>query len=177
MSAPTVLHLPREAEAVWELLVRHLDLSRGLSFILLTCADPRVLTTIRQRLDDRARERNSHVVVFEPIRLGADWRQHVIPTLLAHDDVAVDSVWLALDETPSGLERAATDTLRSDVLGTLNIGRSQIERHFDRPLVLALPDGGLRQVWAAAPDLWTVRGFVGELPPVPMSSPTLTEAG
>src|SRR5262249_31708792 len=70
--------------------------------------------------------------------------------------------------------------LRDAVLAALNEQRTSLERTFRRPLLIALPRSYLPRVWEVAPDLWTIRGIVADVPasapPAQRSSPALSSS-
>ncbi|MFN9209578.1 MAG: tetratricopeptide repeat protein [Betaproteobacteria bacterium] len=69
-------------------------------------------------------------------------------------------LWLALDRH---IGQQDADAARRAVLAGLNERRGALETVFRRPLLLLLPSDYAPLVWKFAPDLWTIRGFVGEL--------------
>jgi tetratricopeptide (TPR) repeat protein len=164
--------LSPDAEQAWRSLRRHLERSTRFTLVFLSSAYPPALDEVRHRLEAALQFRASRLEIVALEDGSADW---VAPleAALVQDEARIQMrspVWLALDHHPGD---PAMNQQRDAVLASLNQQRTRLERLFQRPLLIALPASYLSRTWEVAPDLWTIRGIVAELPAqaVPRSSP------
>lgn len=156
--------LSPEAEQAWTSLRRHLERSERFTLVLLSSDHPPSLSEVRRRLGAALQPRASwlEVLPFEALS-GVGWELSLEAALESETDSVLlrAPLWLAL-HLHAGDE--AMDRRRDKVLAALNEQRTRLERRFLRPLLIAVPRSYLPRVWAVAPDLWTIRGMVTELP-------------
>ena len=155
--------LTPEDERAWSLLRRHLERSQQFTLVFLASAYPPALTEIRGRLEATLQSRTSRLEMVEVEEAAAQWGQR-LEAALALDEERVrmrSPVWLSLEGDP---EDPAMNLHRDAILASLNQQRTQLERSFRRPLLIALPRSYLPRTWKVAPDLWMIRGIVAEFP-------------
>jgi len=146
-------------EQPWLSLQRHLERSDRFTLVLLISADPSILETFYRHL----KIQTPCVQIIPLDETAAHWVD-TLESALAPDDALIQRhvpVWLALDCHPTD---PGTDRQRDVILAALNQHRTQLERSFRRPLLIALPPSYLRRIWEIAPDLWTIRGIVVQIP-------------
>lgn len=163
--------LSPEAELAWRLLWRHLDRSQHFTLVFLVVDEQQALDEVCWRLSEYLTERGAALEVLAPMTRSSRWVDS-LEGVLVFDAERVESrspVLLSLFRQPL---HESEDRLRDEVLVALNVQRSNLERGFQRPLLIAVPKAYLPQVWSVAPDLWTIRGLVVEL-----SSPRVLTRG
>jgi tetratricopeptide (TPR) repeat protein len=150
------------AEQAWRSLRRHLERSERFTLVFLLSADPPALDEVRRRLEAALQFRASRLEIVA-IEASAEWVAQLEGALAPDEDrIRMRSpVWLALDRHA---DDPAMNRQRDAVLASLNQQRTRLERSFRRPLLIALPQSYLPRIWEVAPDLWTIRGIVTELP-------------
>lgn len=151
--------LSPSTEQTWLSLRRHLERSDHFTLVLLISADPPALEIFYRRLEIQI----PHVQRIPLDGAAAPWVE-ALETALAPDETLIQGhapVWLALDRHPID---PGTDRQRDVILAALNQHRTQLERSFRRPLLIALPPPYLSRIWEIAPDLWAIRGTVIQIP-------------
>ena len=166
MQSLVMSHRVADFEDVWLRLRRHLERARGFTFCVIFSPSRLESRTLRERLEGALRWRTSLLETVDPLQ-GGGAQGEALSQLTTANDARIRMrapVWLALDADPGA---AQADGMRRALLAALNERRGTLEHVFARPLILSLPVDYNQEVWTYAPDLWTVRGFVGELPPAP----------
>lgn len=161
--------LPPSAEAEWERFARHLELianetgEDGFWLAFLTVHSPQVARVVKERVQARFDARSRAFVELPaetPARL-----QNVLPRLLGEETARVGCVWVEAPFRDTGSEPGSPwREAWSQLLLGMNERRDAIRRHLSGGLVLVGPLALKEWAQAAAPDLWSVRTLVLELP-------------
>lgn len=161
--------LPPSAEAEWERFARHLDLiandsgEDGFWLAFLAVHSPAVARVVKGRVQARFDARSRAFVELPaetPARL-----QNVLPRLLGEETARVGCVWVEAPFRDTGSEPGSPwREAWSQLLLGMNERRDAIRRHLPGGLVLVGPLALKEWAQAAAPDLWSVRTLVLELP-------------
>ncbi len=157
---------PARSDDLWPRLRRHLERAEGFSINFIFSPSRRRSAELQAQLEGALRWRTSLLDVFDPFE-HPRWREGFLDAATGSQAERIRMrapLWVVLDRHAG---RPEADAVRREALAALNERRGALERHFARPLILALPQGFNAEVWAYAPDLWTIRGFAGELPAEP----------
>ena len=147
-----------EFEAIWAEIKLILDWHRDFSLFFVLGQNTLSSMALRQRLQDYLRAITRPLNWIHPDS-PADIDQH-LTELFAR---LGQPVWLGLGEQDS---RGKWDRARQQALGLLNRRRSTLETAMRGPLFIQLPEDFAAHIVTWAPDLWSIRQQVIELPAV-----------
>ena len=168
-----VAALDSDGKAQWQRLRRQIEWANGFWLGFLFCQSPQVAATIRARVKNllRFRARAFQVLVpTDPDELGS-----LLPVLFEPAMATPGLVWVeavrgdapeVLADQP-GPWTAAWDKL----LLLLNERRDALGRHLQGGLTMVAPIAIKPRARVAAPDVWSIRSVVMELPPPPVALP------
>ena len=161
-------------DALWENLAPHVEWPEGLSLVFLFAGHPAPVGELRGRLERSLQGRGKSLMVLDPA--SAEEVEGLTPVLVQEPGEDCGGVWVSL------LRRAGAPGWEGairELLYRLNERRTLLERELAVPLVMVLPLELRMKVYEIAPDLWTVRSFVGETPEVevPLASRVVGNRG
>lgn len=148
-------------DALWDGMAPHLEWPDGFSLVLLFAGHPKPVGELRRRFERSLAERGKELMVLDPA--SAEEVQGLTPVLVRKPEERCGGAWVSL------LRRAGSpgwETAMRELLYRLNERRFLMERDLAVPMVMVLPLEMRGKMYAIAPDLWTVRSFVGEMPEV-----------
>ena len=148
-----------EFEEIWAEIKLTLDWHRDFSLFFVLTQNTLSSTALRQRLQDYLRAITSPLNWIHPAS-PADIDQHLTEQLFARPG---PPVWLELGGQDS---QGKWDRARQQALGLLNRRRSTLETAMRGPLFIQLPEDFAAHIVTWAPDLWSIRQQVIELPAV-----------
>ena len=148
-----------EFEEIWAEIKLTLDWHRDFSLFFVLGQNTLSSMALRQRLQDYLRAITSPLNWIHPAS-PADINQQLADRLFARPG---QPVWLELGGQDS---RGKWDRARQQALGLLNRRRSTLETAMRGPLFIQLPEDFAAHIVTWAPDLWSIRQQVIELPAV-----------
>ena len=146
-----------EFEEIWAEIKLALDWHSDFSLFFVLGQNTLSSTALRQRLQDYLRAITSPLNWIHPAS-PADIDQHLTEQLFARPG---PPVWLELGRQDS---RGKWDRARQQALGLLNRRRSKLETAMRGPLFIQLPEDFAAHIVTWAPDLWSIRQQLIELP-------------
>ena len=146
-----------EFEEIWAEIKLTLDWHRDFSLFFVLGQNTLSSMALRQRLQDYLRAITSPLNWIHPAS-PADIDQHLTEQLFARPG---PPVWLELGGQDS---RGQWDRARQQALGLLNRRRSTLETAMRGPLFIQLPEDFAAHIVTWAPDLWSIRQQLIELP-------------
>ena len=148
-----------EFEEIWAEIKLILDWHRDFSLFFVLTQNTLSSTALRQRLQDYLRAITGPLNWIHPAS-PVDIDQHLTEQLFARPG---PPVWLELGGQDS---QGKWDRARQQALGLLNRRRSTLETAMRGPLFIQLPGDFAAHIVTWAPDLWSIREQVIELPSV-----------
>lgn len=148
-----------EFEEIWAEIKLILDWHRDFSLFFVLGQNTLSSTALRQRLQDYLRAITSPLNWIHPAS-PEDINQQLADRLFARPG---PPVWLELGGQDS---QGKWDRARQQALGLLNRRRSTLETAMHGPLFIQLPEDFAAHIVTWAPDLWSIRQQVIELPAV-----------
>lgn len=146
-----------EFEEIWAELKLTLDWHSDFSLFFVLSQNSLSSTALRQRLQDYLRAITGPLKWINPAS-PADINQHLADQFFAR---LGRPVWLELGGQDS---QGEWDRARQRALNLLNRRRGQLETEMRGPLFIQLPEDFAAQIVTWAPDLWSIRQQVIELP-------------
>ena len=148
-----------EFEEIWAEIKLTLDWHRDFSLFFVLGQNTLSSMALRQRLQDYLRAITSPLNWIHPAS-PVDINQQLADRLFARPG---PPVWLELGDQDS---RGQWDRARQQALGLLNRRRSTLETAMRGPLFIQVPEDFAAQIVTWAPDLWSIRQQLIELPAV-----------
>ena len=148
-----------EFEEIWAEIKLTLDWHRDFSLFFVLTQNTLSSIALRQRLQDYLRAITSPLNWIHPAS-PVDINQQLADRLFARPG---PPVWLELGRQDS---RGQWDRARQQALGLLNRRRSTLETAMHGPLFIQLPEDFAAHIVTWAPDLWSIRQQLIELPAV-----------
>ncbi len=154
------------AEAEWQILRRQIELASGFWLGFIFCPSPRPVAVLRQRVEQIYRFHASQVRLLRPSE--PEELREILPRLLEPESVEAGCVWVEAihldastftDEEPGPWATAWDWTLMRT-----NEHREVLRRRLNRGLVYAASPQWKPRARIAAPDLWSIRSLVLDLP-------------
>ena len=137
-----------------------LDWHRGFSLFFVLSQNTLSSTALRERLQDYYLKLTTHQINWINPDSPVDINQQLATRLFGQPG---PPVWLELGRQDS---QGEWDRARQQALGLLNRRRSKLEEEINGPLFIQLPGDFAAQIVTWAPDLWSIRQQVIELPAV-----------
>ena len=148
-----------EFEEIWAEIKLTLDWHRDFSLFFVLTQNTLSSIALRQRLQDYLRAITSPLNWIHPAS-PVDINQQLADRLFARPG---PPVWLELGRQDS---QGKWDRARQQALGLLNRRRSTLETAMHGPLFIQLPEDFAAHIVTWAPDLWSIRQQLIELPAV-----------
>ena len=148
-----------EFEEIWAEIKLTLDWHRDFSLFFVLTQNTLSSIALRQRLQDYLRAITSPLNWIHPAS-PVDINQQLADRLFARPG---PPVWLELGRQDN---RGQWDRARQQALGLLNRRRSTLETAMRGPLFIQLPEDFAAHIVTWAPDLWSIRQQLIELPAV-----------
>ena len=154
------------AEAEWQRLRRQIELASGFWLGFIFCSSPRPVAAMRQRVERLSRIRVSRLRLIRPT--SPEELRALLPRLFEEESVQAGWVWVetihldrpvSTDDAP-GPWAAAWDWM----LMRANEHRDAMRRRLKGGVVFAASPQWKPRVRNAAPDLWSVRSLVLDVP-------------
>ena len=146
-------------EAIWSELKLTLEWHEDFSLFFVFVENTQASFALKQRLDDFMRSHSKPLRRIKPITQ-TDLPNKVIDEIF-DANASYSPVWVALTQVD---QEGVWDTLRAKTLATLNKRRSQLENIVKSPIFIELPYTCAANVVTWAPDIWSVRQQIIELP-------------
>ena len=154
------------AEAEWQILRRQIEFATGFWLGFIFCPSPRPVAVLRQRVEQIYRLHASQVRLLRPS--APDELREILLRLLEPESVEAGCIWVEAihldastftDEKPGPWATAWDWTLMRT-----NEHREVLRRRLNGGLVYATPPQWKPRARIAAPDLWSIRSLVLDLP-------------
>ena len=154
------------AEAEWQILRRQIELAAGFWLGFIFCPSPRPIAVLRQRVEQIYRLHASRVRLVRPS--APEELREILPRLLEPESVEAGCIWVEAihldastftDEKPGPWATAWDWTLMRT-----NEHREVLRRRLNGGLVYAAPPQWKPRARIAAPDVWSIRSLVLDLP-------------
>ena len=154
------------AEAEWQILRRQIELAAGFWLGFIFCPSPRPVAVLRQRVEQIYRLHASRVRLVRPS--APEELREILPRLLEPESVEAGCIWVEAihldastftDEEPGPWATAWDWTLMRT-----NEHREVLRRRMNGGLVYAAPPQWKPRARIAAPDVWSIRSLVLDLP-------------
>ena len=154
------------AEAEWQILRRQIELAAGFWLGFIFCPSPRPVAVLRRRVEQIYRLHASQVRLLRPS--APEELREILPRLLEPESVEAGCIWVEAihldastftDEKPGPWATAWDWTLMRT-----NEHREVLRRRLNGGLVYAAPPQWKPRARIAAPDLWSIRSLVLDLP-------------
>ena len=153
-----IIYSSPKFEKVWAEIKLILDWHKRFSLFFVLSQD--ILSEIlRERLQDYLKSIAKDINFIDP-KKPEDISRDLTDKLFAHSN---RPVWLELRDK-EGNRESKWDQARQHALGLLNRWRSKLEEEIDSPLFIHLPEHFAAQIVTWAPDLWSIRQQIIELP-------------
>ncbi len=162
--APHELSLDPAGEAQWARLRRQLEYADGFWLGFVFCASPATLGVLERRTENvlRARARGQLVLAPQSPDALVDDAAHLLELVRGN---TLGCVWLAaLDVDDAGEADGPWARAWDRTLLTLNQAREPLRKGLGAGLLVAAPPRVKPRIREAAPDLWSIRGMVIDLP-------------
>ena len=156
-------------DALWEELSPHVEWPEGFGLVLLFAGHPGPVLELRRRVETVMGAREKAVRVVEPVSV--EEVAGVVQRVLQPEEQD-GAVWVSFLKN-AGVEGWAEATQWT--LKWLNERRFLLERDVGVPMVMVLPLEFRDRMYVIAPDLWTVRSFVGVVPAPEVSRGRVSE--
>ena len=164
--------LDSQGEDVWQQLRRQFELADGFWLGFVFCPSPRTVAVLRRRTGQVLKFRAQRLRVIRPS--SPDDFGSFLPALFEPESAQAGCVWIESIHTSSPTRHARESgdwTLAWDsFLLRANERRDAMRRRLDGGLILAAPPEVKPRVRDAAPDLWSIRSLVLDLPPSSIAS-------
>ena len=164
--------LDSQGEDVWQQLRRQFELADGFWLGFVFCPSPRTVAVLRRRTGQILKFRAQRLRVIRPS--SPDDFGSLLPALFEPESAQAGCVWIESIHTSSPTRHARESgdwTLAWDrFLLRANERRDALRRRLDGGLILAAPPEVKPRVRDAAPDLWSIRSLVLDLPPSSIAS-------
>ena len=165
MSLPTsqVLNPPVDlsGSSEWAKLLRHFELGQGFAFIILLVPSRAAARLCRAELDSWLRAHGQPSPVDAPLNTPLDLAN--LPEHLLAMPAPAGVVWIDGSGTTELYQQAWSRCAMK-----LNRTRDSVAARFTAPLILVGPPWVREILRDVAPDFWSVRAFVAEIPPAPL---------
>ena len=154
------------AEAEWQILRRQIELAAGFWLGFIFSPSPRPVAVLRRRVEQIYRLHASRVRLVRPS--APEELREILPRLLEAESVEAGCIWVEAihldastftDEEPGPWATAWDWTLMRT-----NEHREVLRRRMNGGLVYAAPPQWKPRARIAAPDLWSIRSLVLDLP-------------
>ena len=154
------------AEVEWQILRRQIELASGFWLGFIFSPSPRPVAVLRRRVEQIYRFHASRVRLVRPSAPGE--LREILPRLLEPESVEAGCIWVEAihldastftDEEPGPWATAWDWTLMRT-----NEHREVLRRRLNGGLVYAVPPQWKPRARIAAPDLWSIRSLVLDLP-------------
>ena len=154
------------AEAEWQILRRQIELAAGFWLGFIFSPSPRPVAVLRRRVEQIYRLHASRVRLVRPS--APEELREILPRLLEPESVEAGCIWVEAihldastftDEEPGPWATAWDWTLMRT-----NEHREVLRRRMNGGLVYAVPPQWKPRARIAAPDLWSIRSLVLDLP-------------
>ena len=153
-----------EFEKTWAEIKLTLDWHQGFSLFFVVSQNTLSSTALRQRLQDYLKPITGQINWINP-ESPVDINQQLVAELFGRPG---PPVWLELGQQDS---QGKWDRAREQALGMLNRRRSKLEKEIIGPLFIQLPGDFAAQIVTWAPDLWSIRQQIIDLPAVSQINP------
>jgi tetratricopeptide (TPR) repeat protein len=152
-------HLSESSE--WAKLLRHFELGQGFAFIILLVPSRAAARLCRTELDSWLRAHGQPPPVDAPLNTPLDLAN--LPEHLLAMPQPAGVVWIDGSGTTQLYQQSWSRCAMK-----LNRTRDGIAARFTAPLILVGPPWVREILRDVAPDFWSVRAFVAEIPPAPL---------
>jgi len=154
-----------KGEAEWDRLRRQIEMSDGFWLGFVFSPSPRAVATLCARSDRLLRARARTTVVLRPET--ADAMGTVLHGLFGDPAAVAGCTWVdAVRSDPPGSSPGPWTSAWDELLLRMNERRDALRRRLSGGLILAAPPAIKARARDAAPDLWSVRSLVLELPAI-----------
>ena len=154
------------AEAEWQILRRQIELAAGFWLGFIFCPSPRPVAVLRQRVEQIYRLHASRVRLVRPS--APEELREILPRLLEPESVEAGCIWVEaihLDASTFTEEKPGPWATAWDwTLMRTNEHREVLRRRLTGGLVYAAPPQWKPRARIAAPDVWSIRSLVLDLP-------------
>ena len=154
------------AEAEWQILRRQIELAAGFWLGFIFSPSPRPVAVLRRRVEQIYRLHASRVWLVRPS--APEELREILPRLLEPESVEAGCIWveaIRLDaSTFTDEEPGPWATAWDWTLMRTNEHREVLRRRMNGGLVYAAPPQWKPRARIAAPDLWSIRSLVLDLP-------------
>ena len=154
------------AEAEWQMLRRQIEFASGFWLGFIFCPSPRPVVALRQRVEQVYRLQASGVRLVRPT--APEELREILPRLLEPESVDAGCIWIEavhLDASTFTDDDPGPWALAWDwTLMRTNEHREVLRRRLNGGLVYSVPPEWKPRARNAAPDLWSIRSLVLDLP-------------
>ena len=154
------------AETEWQMLRRQIEFAPGFWLGFIFCPSPRPVVALRQRVEQVYRLQTSRVRLVRPT--APEELRGILPRLLEPESVEAGCIWVEsvyLDASTFTEEEPGPWALAWDwTLMRTNEHREVLRRRLNGGLMYAVPPEWKPRARNAAPDLWSIRSLVLDLP-------------
>lgn len=151
-------------ELEWERLRKDIELQKGFWLAFLFCSSPKAADLLRDRAKRMIRGQAREFCEIRPT--GPEEMRQVLPILLGRASSRVGCTWLSAVRADGPGVQGDWALAWDELLLRMNERRDALRRHLVGGLVLVGTESLKPKVRDVAPDLWSVRSLVLELPAI-----------